>query len=110
MFGCLLITYLLVLIACVEISIVMVYLQLIQEHHYWWWRSFFYAGCSALFVFLYSIGYLMIELDITGTINTIMFLGEMLIICFSLFIITGTTGHIACRAFVWKIYSDLKVD
>lgn len=49
-FGFLALVVLILIITCAEISIVLCYFQLCNEHYHWWWRSFFVSGSSALFV------------------------------------------------------------
>ena len=57
LFGFLFLVFAILIIACSQISIVMVYFQLCAEDYHWWWRSFFVSGGSAFYVFLYSAFY-----------------------------------------------------
>ena len=57
LFGFLFLVFAILIIACSQISIVMVYFQLCAEDYHWWWRSFFVSGGSAFYVFLYSVFY-----------------------------------------------------
>ena len=57
LFGFLFLVFAILVIACSQISIVMVYFQLCAEDYHWWWRSFVVSGGSAFYVFLYSVFY-----------------------------------------------------
>ena len=56
-FGFLLLSLVILLVTCAEISVVMCYFQLCSENHRWWWRAFLTSGSSALYLFLYSALY-----------------------------------------------------
>ena len=47
-FGFLALVVCILVITCAEISIVLCYFQLCNEHYHWWWRSFFVSGSSAV--------------------------------------------------------------
>ena len=57
-FGFLLAIFVLMLITTGEIAIVLCYFQLASEDYRWWWRSFVNTGCTALFVFVFSLFYM----------------------------------------------------
>lgn len=58
-FGFLLAIFVLMLITTAEIAIVLCYFQLASEDYRWWWRSFVNTGCTALFVFAFSLFYML---------------------------------------------------
>jgi transmembrane 9 superfamily protein 2/4 len=109
-FGFLVIVFVILIITCAEISIVMCYFQLCNENWHWWWRSFFTSGASAVYLLGYSMFYFTTRLEIVDFIPTLLYFGYMLLASVGFGILTGTIGHIACRTFVWRIYSELKVD
>jgi len=109
-FGFLFIVFAILIVTCVEISIVMCYFQLCSEDYKWWWRSFFTSGASALYLFLYSILYFFTKLDITKFVSGLLFFGYMFLICIFFFVLTGSIGFIASLLFVRKIYSSVKLD
>ena len=51
--------FVLMLITTAEIAIVLCYFQLASEDYRWWWRSFVNTGCTALFVFAFSLFYML---------------------------------------------------
>ena len=79
-------------VTCAEITIVLCYFQLCSEDYHWWWRSYFTAGSSALYLFLYSAFYFYTKLDITKTVPMLMYFGYMLVMSFGFFCVTGTIG------------------
>lgn len=98
------------IITCAEITIVMCYFQLCSGDYEWWWRSFLTAGCSAFYVLLYSISYLLSTLDITNGVPTLLYLGYTLVISLFFFVLTGSIGFYACYVFVQNIYAQIKID
>ncbi|CAF1528747.1 unnamed protein product, partial [Rotaria sordida] len=76
----------------------------------WWWRSFLTSGFTAVYVFLYSGFYFVTELKISDGISRFFYFGYTLMITFSLFLLTGTIGFLACFWFVRIIYSVIKFD
>jgi transmembrane 9 superfamily protein 2/4 len=49
-FGFLALVVIILVVTCAEISIVLCYFQLCNEHYHWWWRSFLVSGSSAVSV------------------------------------------------------------
>lgn len=109
-FGFLTLVFIILVFTCAEITIVLCYFQLCSEDYHWWWRSFFTAGSSALYLFLYSVFYFYNRLDISNTIPMLMYFGYMGIISYGFFCLTGMVGFYACHWFVRKIYGAVKFD
>ncbi|KAA8534839.1 hypothetical protein F0562_029945 [Nyssa sinensis] len=109
-FGFLFIVFIILLVTCVEITIVLCYFQLCSEDYRWWWRAYLTSGSSALYLFFYSIFYFFTKLEITKLVSGILYFGYMLIGLYAFFVLTGTIGFCACLWFVWKIYSSVKID
>jgi transmembrane 9 superfamily protein 2/4 len=57
LFGFMAVVLVILLVTCMQISIVMTYFQLCSENYHWWWRAFFTSGASALYLFLYASYY-----------------------------------------------------
>jgi len=57
LFGFLFLVFIILIIACSEVAIVMVYFQLCGEDYHWWWRSFILSGSSSFYVLAYSFVY-----------------------------------------------------
>jgi transmembrane 9 superfamily protein 2/4 len=109
-FGFIALVFLILIISCAEISIVMCYFQLCSTNYHWWWRSFFTAGSSAFYIFLYSIVYFATKMDITEVVPTILYFGYMFLSCFIAMVLTGTIGFVSSFWFVRKIYAAVKID
>ena len=88
----------------------MCYFQLCAEDYHWWWRSFLTAGCSGLYLFLYSLVYMFSKMVMTRGVSILLYVGYMLIASYSFFTLTGTIGFLACFFFVRIIYGAVKVE
>lgn len=109
-FGFLLLVMLILVITCAEVSICMCYFQLISEDYHWQWRSFFNSGCSAFYLFVYSIVYFCTKLHIDNPVSATLYFGYMFLTSVAFFIMTGSIGYISCYYFVRKIYMSIKID
>ncbi|GAB2242719.1 hypothetical protein Droror1_Dr00019494 [Drosera rotundifolia] len=110
-FGFLLIVLLLLVIVCSEVSVVLTYMHLCVEDWRWWWKSFFASGSVALYVFLYSINYLVFDLrSLSGPVSATLYLGYSLIIVIAIMLATGTIGLLTSFYFVHYLFSSVKID
>eukprot|EP00736_Rhodelphis_marinus_P012643 Rmarinus@m.675 len=110
LFGFLLIVFCILVVTCMEITIVLCYFQLCSEDYHWWWRAFLTSGASAVYLFMYCIFYYHTRLDITDTVSAFLYFGWSLILSILFFVLTGTIGFMSCLWFVMKIYGNIKVD
>jgi len=110
MFGFLLLVYVILIITSAEITIVMAYFQLCAEDWHWWWRSFFTAGSSGLYLFLYSGLYFFTKLHITPFISGLLYFGYMFIVSMMFCVLTGTLGFCATFYFIRTIYGSIKIE
>eukprot|EP01098_Paradermamoeba_levis_P009040 TRINITY_DN3742_c0_g2_i1.p1 TRINITY_DN3742_c0_g2~~TRINITY_DN3742_c0_g2_i1.p1 ORF type:complete len:685 (-),score=261.88 TRINITY_DN3742_c0_g2_i1:103-1932(-) len=110
LFGFLTLVFLVLVIACSEVSIVLTYIQLCGEDWRWWWRSFLSVGASALYLFFYGVFYFFTKLQITESISIALYFGYTLIITIIFFTFTGSMGFFASFWFARKIYGSIKVD
>ena len=110
MFGILAIIFLLLIVTCVEMSILMTYFQLCAEDYHWWWNSFLCGASVSFFVGGYSLFFFVYRLNITNVVSGILFFGYTFLACFALFVMAGAIGHIGAHLFVRKIYASIKID
>ncbi|KAL2200361.1 endomembrane protein 70 [Corynascus similis CBS 632.67] len=103
-FGFLAIASAILVVAVAEVAVVAVYLQLCAGDHRWWWQSFLAGGGSAAWVFVYSIWYYAVKLNITGFVSTVLFFAYSLVACCVYGLLTGTVGVLTAYAFVRRIY------
>ncbi|KAJ8438330.1 hypothetical protein Cgig2_013378 [Carnegiea gigantea] len=97
-FGFLFIVLSLLVIVCAEVSVVLTYMHLCVEDWRWWWKAFFASGSVAVYVFLYSINYLVFDLQsLSGPVSAILYLGYSLImavaIIYFMAFVYGPVGH-----------------
>ncbi|KAM7269902.1 hypothetical protein ACFE04_029116 [Oxalis oulophora] len=110
-FGFLLIVLLLLVIVCAEVSLVLTYMHLCVEDWRWWWKSFFASGSVALYVFLYSINYLIMDLQsLSGPVSAMVYLGYSLIMAVAIMLSTGSIGFLMSFYFVHYLFSSVKID
>ncbi|KAK2647568.1 hypothetical protein Ddye_015057 [Dipteronia dyeriana] len=110
-FGFLLIVLLLLVIVCAEVSVVLTYMHLCVEDWRWWWKAFYASGSVALYVFLYSINYLIFDLQsLSGPVSAMLYLGYSLIMAVAIMLSTGTIGFLMSFYFVHYLFSSVKID
>ncbi|KAK1362372.1 Transmembrane 9 superfamily member [Heracleum sosnowskyi] len=110
-FGFLLVVLLLLVTVCAEVSVVLTYMHLCVEDWQWWWKSFYASGSVALYVFLYSINYLVFDLQsLSGPVSAILYLGYSLLIAIAIMLSTGTIGFLTSFYFVHYLFSSVKID
>jgi len=110
LFGFLIMTVLILIVTCAEVSIAFTYYSLTTENYKWCWSAFTSSGFSALYVFLYSIVYFKGRLQIEKLIPTIMYFGYMGVFSLLFFLLTGSIGFIASFLFLRAIYGSIKID
>ena len=110
-FGFLFVVLLLLVIVCAEVSVVLTYMHLCVEDWRWWWKSFFASGSVSLYVFLYSINYLVFDLrSLSGPVSTTLFLGYSVLMVLAIMLATGTIGFLTSFWFVHFLFSSVKID
>ncbi|XP_048435257.1 transmembrane 9 superfamily member 12-like [Pyrus x bretschneideri] len=110
-FGFLFIVLMLLVIVCAEVSVVLTYMHLCVEDWRWWWKAFFASGSVSLYVFLYSINYLVFDLQsLSGPVSAILYLGYSLIMATAIMLSTGTIGFLMSFYFVHYLFSSVKID
>ncbi|SOV77199.1 endomembrane protein 70, putative [Plasmodium sp. gorilla clade G3] len=110
LFGFLFLVIFLLGLLSAQLSIALTYYTLSCEDYNWWWKSFVAPGSSGLFLFLYSIYYFFIKLNISTFSETFIYFAYSFIMSYTCFIYTGSAGFLASFAFLRKIYSSIKVD
>lgn len=108
LFGFLFLCFIVLIITSAEVSILMTYIVLCREDFRWWWLSAQVAGSSGGYLFLYSVLYYFIKLEISRFTSTVLYFGYMLIGSMIYALITGTIGFICTFIFIRKIYSLIK--
>ncbi|XP_074311722.1 transmembrane 9 superfamily member 11-like [Silene latifolia] len=110
-FGFLFIVLILLVVVCAEVSLVLTYMHLCVEDWKWWWKSFFASGSVAIYIFLYSINYLVFDLkSLSGPVSATLYLGYSLFTVFAIMLVTGTVGFLSSFWFVHYLFSSVKID
>ncbi|RRT40542.1 hypothetical protein B296_00045925 [Ensete ventricosum] len=110
-FGFLLIVLILLVVVCAEVSLVLTYMHLCVEDWKWWWKSFFSSGSVALYIFLYSVNYLVFDLkSLSGPVSATLYLGYSLFMVIAIMLATGTVGFISSFCFIHYLFSSVKLD
>eukprot|EP00568_Trieres_chinensis_P000935 CAMPEP_0183306248 /NCGR_PEP_ID=MMETSP0160_2-20130417/10731_1 /TAXON_ID=2839 ORGANISM="Odontella Sinensis, Strain Grunow 1884" /NCGR_SAMPLE_ID=MMETSP0160_2 /ASSEMBLY_ACC=CAM_ASM_000250 /LENGTH=655 /DNA_ID=CAMNT_0025469589 /DNA_START=77 /DNA_END=2044 /DNA_ORIENTATION=+ len=109
-FGFTLIVYLILLVTCAEVTVLLCYYQLCSENHRWWWFSFFTAGSTAFYMFVYSAFWFKSLEASKLFITYLLYFGYMFLISYATFLVTGTVGAGCCLWFTRKIFGSIKVD
>ena len=107
MFGSLFLAFLLVSIVCAECSICFSYMKLCNEDYHWWWDAFWSTACSGLYVFLYSVYYLIAtpEVDAFHFLSSFLFLAYAALFSIAFALGCGATGLLSALWFVKRLYS-----
>jgi len=92
------------------VTIVAVYLLLNAEDYTWPWKSVALAGTTAFYVYLYSVFFFYHRTKMTGLFQTVFYFGYTTLLCFALFLITGSVGYWATNLFIRRIYRNIKID
>ncbi|KAK9100404.1 hypothetical protein Scep_023834 [Stephania cephalantha] len=110
-FGFLLIVLVLLVVVCAEVSLVLTYMHLCVEDWKWWWKSFFASGSVAIYIFLYSVNYLVFDLkSLSGPVSAMLYLGYSLFMVLAIMFATGTVGFLSSFWFVHYLFSSVKLD
>ncbi|KAL8158736.1 hypothetical protein V2J09_000273 [Rumex salicifolius] len=110
-FGFLLIVMILLVVVCAEVSLVLTYMHLCVEDWKWWWKSFFASGSVAIYIFMYSINYLVFDLmSLSGPVSATLYLGYSLFMVLAIMLATGTVGFLSSFWFVHYLFSSVKFD
>ncbi|KAH6563595.1 hypothetical protein BASA61_006135 [Batrachochytrium salamandrivorans] len=110
LFGCLIIVATLLVLTCIEVSVVITYLTLSAEDYRWQWRAFMTGGSAGIYVLFYLLSYYAYNFDVDSSIPGMMFFAYSLIGCFIFSMCTGTVGYLSSLVFVCHIYSSIKID
>jgi transmembrane 9 superfamily member 2/4 len=110
-FGMFTIVFLILLVTCIEVSIVFTYLTLSNEQWTWNWQAFLTSASSGLYMFAYTQYYLFSQ-PAFGTVSLVsmaLYTSYSLIVSSAFSLLTGCVGYYGSFWFVRKIYSNIHV-
>ena len=103
------ISFLVLIIVSIEITIILTYVNLCYGDYVWWWKSFALGGSSGIYIIIYTI-YYFFNLKITRLSAMIVYFGIMGMISVIVFLVCGGISTIATFFVLRQIYSMIKVD
>eukprot|EP00190_Bangiopsis_sp_CCMP1999_P000265 CAMPEP_0198730880 /NCGR_PEP_ID=MMETSP1475-20131203/26882_1 /TAXON_ID= ORGANISM="Unidentified sp., Strain CCMP1999" /NCGR_SAMPLE_ID=MMETSP1475 /ASSEMBLY_ACC=CAM_ASM_001111 /LENGTH=561 /DNA_ID=CAMNT_0044493751 /DNA_START=350 /DNA_END=2035 /DNA_ORIENTATION=+ len=106
----LVIVLVIVVIVTAFVCIAIAYYQLCAEDYEWWWSSFLNGGATGVYLFVYSLYYLMAQSDLSGFLQVAYFLGYMFTISYAFFLMLGMVGYRATVVFLRHMYRSVKCD
>ncbi|KAH7622077.1 putative Transmembrane 9 superfamily member 11 [Nannochloris sp. 'desiccata'] len=110
-FGFLFLVAALTVVITIEVSIVCTYVQLCAEDYLWWWKSFQRGGSVAVYILLYSVGFLFNTLhNLTGILPIVLYLSYTALMSWCMFLAMGTVGFLASYIFTVRVFEAVKAD
>lgn len=108
MYGFLFVNLQLLTLIISLLSIVQTYVQLNAQNWSWWWRAFNLGASGGIYMGVYSLYFMIFNLQMDLLAGEIIFLLYMFLgtTCFA--IMCGTISVIASYCFVVSIYSSIK--
>jgi len=108
--GFLLFVMIILALTCVEVAVVMTYLQLSCEDHEWWWRSFLNTGATGAYLLVYSVWFLSSKLSLVGFLPVMVYFTYMSMISITVGLVCGAIGFLSSLSFNKYIYGALKIE
>ena len=108
-FASFLLVFMILIVTCVEVTVLFNYFQLCGENYHWWWRSFCCAGSTGLYVFFYSFAYVKF-LESEQLATYLFYFGYMALVSLGVFLLMGFVGLSSCLWFNKTIYGSIKID
>ena len=105
----LLISFILFVLICSEISLIVIFMNLCYGDYNWWWKSFLIGGSPVIYFLIFSVFYFF-KLKITGFSGIIVYFGIMGFISTMALFICGSISVLTTFVFVKFIYSKIKID
>ena len=109
-YGFLAMTFVLGCVACMEVTLVVLYFQLNREDHRWWWSSFCVSGSLGIWIWCYSIWYMIQHYDMISFLPALIYISYMTLMSLTAFLVFGVVGYYTSVWFIWSIYARLKLD
>ncbi|KAI6661567.1 Transmembrane 9 superfamily member 1 [Oopsacas minuta] len=110
LYGITLLLFVILLLVAACISITLTYFQLSLEDYHWWWRSMYSVGSLSLFVLSYALYFYYKTSHMHGFLQGLQFFGYTLIAAYILFLMLATVSFISSFALVYYMYSRLKFE
>ena len=104
------ISYFLFITVSGEVSIIVVFWNLCYGDYNWWWKSFLVGSSPVIYFIIYSIYFFIFKMNVTRLSAIFVYFGIMGLISAMALFICGSISVIICFGFIFKIYSNIKID
>ena len=104
------ISYFLFIMVSGEVSIIVVFWNLCYGDYNWWWKSFLVGSSPVIYFIIYSIYFFIFKMNVTRLSAIVVYFGIMALISAMALFICGSISVIICFGFIFKIYSNIKID
>ena len=104
------ISYFLFIMVSGEVSIIVVFWNLCYGDYNWWWKSFLVGSSPVIYFIIYSIYFFIFKMNVTRLSAIVVYFGIMGLISAMALFICGSISVIICFGFIFKIYSNIKID
>ena len=104
------ISYFLFISVSGEVSIIVVFWNLCYGDYNWWWKSFLVGSSPVIYFIIYSIYFFIFKMNVTRLSAIVVYFGIMGLISAMALFICGSISVIICFGFIFKIYSNIKID
>ena len=104
------ISYFLFITVSGEVSIIVVFWNLCYGDYNWWWKSFLVGSSPVIYFIIYSIYFFIFKMNVTRLSAIVVYFGIMGLISAMALFICGSISVIICFGFIFKIYSNIKID
>ena len=103
------VTFVLLLVV-VEVTLLLVYIQFINENHNWWWFSYACGGSIAVYLFIFSAVYFQDLQPSSMVITYLLYFGYSLLMSSALFLAMGSVASMSSFIFARKMFGAIKAD
>lgn len=110
MFGFLFASVAALILLTVVISLMALYYALSAEDYRWQWRSFLVAGSPAIYIWLYTLYYLVHYMNLKYVSGKLLYTGYCSLASLLCFLALGCAGSLASHSFLRHIYASIKTD
>jgi transmembrane 9 superfamily protein 2/4 len=104
------ISYFLFITVSGEVSIIVVFWNLCYGDYNWWWKSFLVGSSPVIYFIIYSIYFFIFKMNVTRLSAIVVYFGIMGLISAMALFVCGSISVIICFGFIFKIYSNIKID
>ncbi|AOA63054.1 Cellular adhesion and filamentous growth protein [Komagataella phaffii] len=108
MFGFLFFCFILMLATTILVTVLLMYYTLCNENYHWQWKSFFVGAGISVYVFVHAL--LLSKFRLSGLASTLLYVGYSLLMSAAMGLICGSVAFLAVMLFIFKIYSQIKID